>query len=551
MVSLQEIIVDTPEIAEGKLYDEIRKLHAGSGTEDKSYALLSQHRTVVTLKLLQYVTENKKIPIVKIYDPTEVFSSFLKIHPELEISTQSGYAGNTLIGSSFMHHAQQTQMESNKELLVFSLSKHFEPTAFAPTLLGHVKLDDSRYLISEMIEVPTYLQYIRKEGNLEKKMEQFVDTLVEFHGIIGDHLSQMYAAILRSVRRANPAFRPASQREDIYRYRSYWRGLTYGASNKFTLYMEKNGVEEEIKKKDTPEEKKAIMELAFSRFYRENNFEMEPFLEKLCMDHRKIAWETRDELVDMQKKMDGSIEVYNLKSHLRSLEEHYKKGLITIAHRDFNPGNVFVTQGKNVRVCDFQEMRVDDRFVDLVSILYGTWQPEWHGDDYEEFRLNLIKRYVNGVNKRESRLRGRLTFERAVVKCQEDRLMSELRLFSMIPKMRLEKLIPYFKDEDDYSESMLKTAAGRDKLTEGIQNTYRERMEYLLQMLESAKMARRLRRYPFSKQLYEHAIYVHQALSSIQILPEASQLRDKSSGKSRLPTQVPNAKKASNVKKYK
>ncbi len=89
----------------------------------------------------------------------------------------------------------------------------------------------------------------------------------------------------------------------------------------------------------------------------------------------------------------------SLEQQSRKLRELHQEGLATIIHGDFKPQNVFrVTEG--IKVCDFPEMRVDRRAVDLIGAIYNIYNAP-RGNESEVAAIELIRQYVDGVREEE------------------------------------------------------------------------------------------------------------------------------------------------------
>ncbi|MBU0456554.1 MAG: hypothetical protein ABH824_00645 [Nanoarchaeota archaeon] len=347
----------------------------------------------------------------------------------------------------------------NKEAKVFLASENLSDTndQFTPKLIGVNPKTSTLY--TERVPFVNFRDYYRNGNNRKKKTEEFVDYLVQFHGITGRHFKKLY----NDVRWGNTVgLRPRLVKEEEKRFLDYLRVIVYRASDEFAEFLKsqtaKSQIANEIIKQSKITKKPRSKNLAINNvinnvikcFVKDKKFDLEEFVREFIKIDRKIIYgNSEDFLSKKNNKRDEDI---------KTLLSLYNEGVVSIIHGDFNFQNVFhlpeeLREKRKVLLCDPDEMRVAAREVDVVSAIYNIDNsPRGAGEEMAAFEL--LAGYVEGVNSEEGI---RLDWNKFPVRCFETRLKECIRMFAVDCRMPLQKIksfaegLPHFEEIDEKS----------------------------------------------------------------------------------------------------
>ena len=276
-----------------------------------------------------------------------------------------------------------------KETKVLNLSNHLrQDENFSPSLLA---VDEkSLSFVMELINNgETYRDYFSQGNSIKDKTGELVNSLVSLHSIFGRNAEHLYRNVLVS-KRQEPAMQPFSQKAEYERWLRYFKTIIRRVSPDFESYLKEH--EKNFLQKDKRKGMKKIM----SKFLREKGIHLDEAVQEFIQRDWQISYDNDD----YAKKNDLISPSSSLDSQVKKLSEIYERGFVTIIHGDFGPQNVFRVE-KGVKVCDFTEMRVDRRTIDLVGAVYNIYNIP-HNKEQEVASIELIRKYIDGVKEKEN-----------------------------------------------------------------------------------------------------------------------------------------------------
>ncbi|HLC71471.1 MAG TPA: hypothetical protein VJI32_05670 [Candidatus Nanoarchaeia archaeon] len=255
---------------------------------------------------------------------------------------------------------------------------------FPPKLVGvHIP---TRTIYMEKVEALTFRDYIIGGNNIKSKTKELVEVLVRLHSIFGQHFEELY----REISFNDEAFsflKVRNKEEEYLRWTKYFKTIIYRTSREFADFFPLS------QPRGRNIGKKAVKK-ALRNFLDEKKINLEEqvrdFIDRDWYISFGDEFRRKKYLISPQESK---------KEQQRALRRLYNEGLISIVHGDFMPQNIFnVPQG--VKVCDFTEMRLDRREVDLASALYNIYNAP-STSEQEANALEMIGRYAEMVHDQE------------------------------------------------------------------------------------------------------------------------------------------------------
>lgn len=312
----------------------------------------------------------------------------------------------------------QGYAEYHKEVAILKAAARLEgEESFAPALIDEIP--ELKCFVMKKIPYSTWDTYFAGKISEEKQAvaEEFMDTLVAFHGIMGRNFSELYHRVKR--RGGQSGLEPREVKDEYYRWLSYFETIIYGASSNFAKFLQEGKRKEQLDSKEDGKAHRKMVRKLVRDFAQEMGLDLEEAIHQIVKNDREIIYGSSEDLVDSAASLD---------QQLKSLKQMHNTGLVTIVHGDFKPNNVFkVPDGSRVKVCDFPEMRMDARAYDLVSAIYTNAFLVPRNPTEEVAALELVKHYVEGVRAEERIEIDRKSF---IVSTQEMRLKRLVYLFS-------------------------------------------------------------------------------------------------------------------------
>ncbi len=258
-----------------------------------------------------------------------------------------------------------------------------ESSRFAPGLLAHDPATKTFYM--EEIGYPTFRDYFFEGNNTKAKTRELVETLAHLHGIFGNNLDLLYQQA--RLKEEVPVFKARRKDEEYGRWLRYFKTIIYRTSGEFGEFFSDY-------KKHSKKPLKLVVKSALRQFLQLKNISLEEEVKTFINRDWQISFgEEYGRREVLLSAKEGKAE------QQRSLRRLYEAGLVSMVHGDFMPQNVFrVPQG--IKVCDFSEMRIDRRSVDLVGALYNIYNAPITVEQ-EANSLELIGRYVEKVRELE------------------------------------------------------------------------------------------------------------------------------------------------------
>ena len=223
------------------------------------------------------------------------------------------------------------------------------------------------------------------KGNEKRvKTEELVRILSRLHAVWGNHLEEMYHRI--AVER-QPLLKPRNKEEEFQRWLRYFKTIIYRTSDGFAAYFKEKTDRDLLLTND-----KGLVHKMINRYLREN---------QVNLDQAVHEFIERDWNISFGDEYDKKSGLFSTKDSInkqgQNIKELYRQGLVTIIHGDFNPQNVF---REELKVCDFPEMRVDRRTVDVIGAVYNIYNMP-HGLEEEVETFGLIRKYIDHVQEHE------------------------------------------------------------------------------------------------------------------------------------------------------
>lgn len=385
---------------------------------------LSVKRGSITLQ----TTDGQEV--VKSYHP----NSFPNYHASTALFRCSdSFLRNPKIGEETARYCFQ------KVSRIYAFSASLPPEErFTPDLIGvH---PGSLSIVSERVPYDNFRSYFLHGNSKRRKTEELVDALIALHGTFGHNLKELYTSLQwGSFRKKTFGLRIRRAEEESSRLQEQLRTIVYRCSEGFADYSQFKHRKGHWRTSQVIDE-----------YLEKEGINLKRFISEFLGTHSRLVYgEERLSLVES---------LYYNRSVERVLEE-YQNGKITIIHGDFNPQNIFVLppESRNtVLVCDPQEMRLDQRHIDLVSAIYNIYNAPKQAQ-FEPDSLELIKRYVQGVKDSEGIDLG---LEGFLVETLETRLKEVIRLFAADCRFTIPQIKEYVTGLSEFelrNEDQLRT----------------------------------------------------------------------------------------------
>lgn len=345
------------------------------------------------------------------------------------------------MGASHQYPVRSSEHYINKESVIMAVSNELTES-FAPQIQGVKRSGNprARSIIMEYIPGGNYKDMLLEGGDKRKAVNEMIDKLVELHSIFGNNLSELYHKI-RWGRRGTQGLKPRNFQQEIERWTHYFKTIIYYGSSRFSDYLQKNT---RLRKKGNSQETK-FAKNAVDNFTYEIKLELAKHIHDFLYNDWLLVYDSPPD---------------KMRSLVHHPEQHYSRGYATIIHGDFYPQNIFASP--RVKVCDFPEMRVANRHIDISSLLYNIYTlPRGPGEEMDA--IESIMGYLEGINKREQIKR--ISFPDFLAGCFETRLKEfYVRLFALDYKFNNEEVkkyiagLPQFEnvEEGELKEKFLK-----------------------------------------------------------------------------------------------
>lgn len=304
-----------------------------------------------------------------------------------------------------------------KELDLYQFSSQLpEEERFSSILEG---VDpETKTFFTKIITIGNYGEHFLQVGNnYGQKAESLLHAVNQLHAIFGHHHQELYQC---SRTRKSSRLKPRNKEEDYERYLNYFRTIIRRTSDSFRAYSA-------ALPSARGESKTAplTMNKQVDRFLSEVGVKD---LREVVDDFVNRDWEIcygkkSPQLIDVSKKM---------KRQLAQLKELYQEGIASVVHGDVvNPDNIFYMKDymtDKVLACDFAEVRVDQRALDVAGALFNPYNMPKSVPD-EIIAIELMGKYVEKVHANELVPLDNKDF---VVRCLETRLRDHaVRLFAI------------------------------------------------------------------------------------------------------------------------
>ncbi len=318
------------------------------------------------------------------------------------------------------------------EAAILNVSQSLPADAeFPPKLVGvHIP---TRTIYMEKVEAPTFRDYIFEGNNIKSKTKELVDVLVRLHGIFGQHFEELYQEI--SFNENTISFLKVRNKEEEYlRWTRYFKTIIYRTSREFADFFPPS------QHRERNVGKKAVKK-ALRNFFHEKKINIEEqvrdFIDRDWYISFGDKFKRKNYLISPQESK---------KEQQRALHQLYEDGLISIVHGDFMPQNIFQVN-QSVKMCDFTEMRLDRREVDLVSALYNIYNAP-STSEQEANAIEMIGKYVEGIKENE---KINLDPKLSIVRTLEARLKyGGVGLFAIDCKYVPEEILMFVKGWDKF-----------------------------------------------------------------------------------------------------
>lgn len=252
---------------------------------------------------------------------------------------------------------------------------------FAPNLEG-IYASDRRFFMTPIRE-ETYRDYFVRGNGYREKTRELVDVLVRLHGVFHRHFDTLYQEV-RVGKDHSSGLKPRTKRDEYDRWLRYFKTIIYKMSDGFAHFSPPS---------KRSRDKKIIKEM-LRRYVRDCGINLEEAVHEFIDRDWGMSFgdEFRSAEHLVSPKDSSSLQ-------LRRLRTLHEQGLVTIIEGDFKPQNVFRVR-EGVKVCDFPEMHVDRRTVDLIGAIYNIYNTP-RTKEGEVAAVELISRYVDGVYEEE------------------------------------------------------------------------------------------------------------------------------------------------------